>query len=181
MNENPNEHTHHPESVITPEEQSRRSFFIRLSLLLSGGMAAGLGTPMLAFILAPLAQRRPEVWRTVGKVAGFQVGETVDVRYDDPSALPWAGVTARTAAWLRRQDASRFIAFSVHCTHLGCPVRWMPQAKLFLCPCHGGVFYQDGSVAAGPPERPLVRYPVRIENDEVQIRTAPLPIVGAGV
>ena len=79
--------------------------------------------------------------------------------FEDASPLPWAGVTARTAAWLRRDDAEHFTAFTVHCTHLGCPVRWVADAKLFLCPCHGGVYYADGTVSAGPPPKPLPQYP----------------------
>src|SRR3712207_8271662 len=43
-------------------------------------------------------------------------------------------------------------AFAVNCTHLGCPVRWIQDASLFLCPCHGGVFYSDGRVAGGRSE-----------------------------
>ena len=73
-------------------------------------------------------------------------------------------------------ERGEFIAFSAHCTHLGCPVRWLPDAQLFMCPCHGGVYYQDGAVAAGPPPMPLVRYEVRVENGEVRIKTAPIPI-----
>ena len=64
----------------------------------------------------------------------------------------------------------------MHCTHLGCPVRWMPDAELFMCPCHGGVYYKDGTVAAGPPQAPLPRYNVRLKNNEVQIEAAPIPI-----
>ena len=60
------------------------------------------------------------------------------------------GVTARTAAWLRRDSDASFTAFSVNCTHLGCPVRWFAEPKLFLCPCHGGVYNADGTVAGGP-------------------------------
>ncbi|HKV81405.1 MAG TPA: Rieske (2Fe-2S) protein [Candidatus Sulfotelmatobacter sp.] len=90
--------------------------------------------------------------------------------------MPWAGVTAETAAWLRRVDELQFKAFSVDCTHLGCPVRWLPAADLFMCPCHGGVFYADGRVASGPPPKPLTTYPVRVENGQVQILTSPLPI-----
>jgi menaquinol-cytochrome c reductase iron-sulfur subunit len=85
-------------------------------------------------------------------------------------------VTARTAAWLRRDDETGFTAFAVNCTHLGCPVRWIQGAELFLCPCHGGVFTRNGTVAAGPPPRPLTRYPVRIRNGQVEIQTTPTPI-----
>lgn len=163
-----------PESA---EEVSRRRFFIRLSVGVGACTAAGLGVPAIGFIVAPLIQREPEVWRTVGRVVDFKIGETTDVRYEDASPLPWAGVTARTAAWLRREGEADFIAFSIHCTHLGCPVRWLKDANLFMCPCHGGVYYQDGSVAAGPPQLPLSRYPVRVLEGAVQIQTAPLPIL----
>jgi menaquinol-cytochrome c reductase iron-sulfur subunit len=45
-----------------------------------------------------------------------------------------------------------------------------------MCPCHGGVYYQDGTVAAGPPPRPLPQYPVRLVDGKVEIRTDPIPI-----
>ena len=51
-----------------------------------------------------------------------------------------------------------------------------PDAERFMCPCHGGVYYKDGTVAAGPPPKPLVRYDVRIENGEVQVQVLPIPI-----
>jgi menaquinol-cytochrome c reductase iron-sulfur subunit len=90
--------------------------------------------------------------------------------------MPWAGVSAKTAAWLRRVSQDQFVAFSVDCTHLGCPVRWLADADLFMCPCHGGVYYQDGRVAAGPPPKSLVQYAVRTNNGEVEIKTIPIPI-----
>ena len=69
-----------------------------------------------------------------------------------------------------------FMAFSVNCTHLGCPVRWLQDADLFMCPCHGGVYYNDGTVAAGPPPKPLIRYDVRTFNGQVEIKTMAIPI-----
>jgi menaquinol-cytochrome c reductase iron-sulfur subunit len=116
------------------------------------------------------------VWRPVGRAVDFAVGKTVPVTFIDSSPLKWAGVTAKTSAWLRRVDASEFIAFSVNCAHLGCPVRWLPDAELFMCPCHGGVYYSDGSVAAGPPPHPLSRYPVRIAGDNVEVLAEAIPI-----
>jgi Rieske Fe-S protein len=32
----------------------------------------------------------------------------------------------------------------MNCAHLGCPVTWFPQSGLFMCPCHGGVYYENG-------------------------------------
>jgi menaquinol-cytochrome c reductase iron-sulfur subunit len=130
----------------------------------------------VGFIVAPLFSKRSEEWISLGKSDGFKIGETINVTFNDPSPLPWAGITAKSAAWLRRESEGTFIAFSVNCTHLGCPVRWLPQAELFMCPCHGGVYYKDGTVAAGPPPHPLVRYEVRVENGEVKMKAAPIPI-----
>ena len=155
---------------------SRRDFFAKLCIGLSVVCAGILGVPLVGFILAPLFQKTPQRWITLGKTGDFEVGKTVNVSFIDPSPLPWAGVTAKSAAWLRRASETEFIAFSVNCTHLGCPVRWLPDAELFMCPCHGGVYYKDGTVAAGPPPRPLIRYEVRVVNDEVQLKSAPIPI-----
>ncbi|MBA3319557.1 MAG: Rieske (2Fe-2S) protein [Gemmatimonadales bacterium] len=164
------------ESAPSPAPLQRRRFLTRISVALSAAIGAVLSVPVVGFLLAPLMQREPRVWRPVGGVDQFKVGETVSVRFEDASPLPWAGATARTAAWLRREDESRFTAYSVHCTHLGCPVRWISDAKLFLCPCHGGVYYADGTVSAGPPPRPLPTYPVRVRRGQVEIQTSPIPI-----
>jgi menaquinol-cytochrome c reductase iron-sulfur subunit len=155
----------------------RRQFLARLSIALSAAIGAVATVPVIGFLLSPLTRRAPRAWRPVGPVDRFKVGETVDVVFEDASPLPWAGVTARTAAWLRRDDAERFTAFTVHCTHLGCPVRWVAGAQLFLCPCHGGVYYADGTVSAGPPPKTLPKYPVRVRNGQVEILTSPIPIV----
>ncbi|MBA3945961.1 MAG: Rieske 2Fe-2S domain-containing protein [Herpetosiphonaceae bacterium] len=155
---------------------SRRQFLTRLSVGLGGLGAAIVGLPVIGFLLGPLFRRSPQAWRGVGAVDKFQIGQTVEVTFLDPSPLPWAGVAAGTAAWLRRDGQDQFRAFAVNCTHLGCPVRWLPDASLFMCPCHGGVFYHDGKVAAGPPPRPLSEYEVRVNNGQVEILTSPTPI-----
>jgi len=165
-----------PGCPASAAELSRRKFFARLSVAAGGIGALMVALPVAGFILAPFFERHKEVWRSVGKMDSFKIGTTTAVQYEDASPLPWAGVTARSAAWLRRVDADTFIAFSINCTHLGCPVRWLAEADLFMCPCHGGVYYNDGTVAAGPPPAPLPRYQVRVLNGDVQILTAQIPI-----
>ncbi|MEJ2011699.1 MAG: ubiquinol-cytochrome c reductase iron-sulfur subunit [Anaerolineales bacterium] len=161
---------------IAGREISRRGFLAGISIAMGALGTILIGVPMVGFLLNPLLKRVPDEWRPVGNVDDFSVGETTSVVLEDASPLPWAGVTARTAAWLRRDSQDKFTAFSVNCTHLGCPVRWLDDAHLFMCPCHGGVYYQDGSVAAGPPPKSLIEYPVRIQDGRVEIRTSPLPI-----
>jgi len=49
---------------------------------------------------------------------------------------------------------------SARCTHAGCRYAWSADAARFLCTCHGGEFAPDGTVLAGPPQRPLAKFPV---------------------
>ncbi len=165
---------------LTPKERpaslSRRGFLIKISAIAGGVATMLVALPIVGVLVSPLIQRRQEIWRSVGQLDDFAVGQTVQVSFVDASPLPWAGVTALTAAWLRRDGQQEFTAFSINCTHLGCPVRWVSGADLFMCPCHGGVYNQDGSVAAGPPPRPLTKYPTRIQNGQVEIQTSPIPI-----
>ncbi|MEO7144778.1 MAG: Rieske (2Fe-2S) protein [Bryobacteraceae bacterium] len=154
----------------------RRKFFARLSIGAGAFGALLVAFPVAGFLIAPLLRGIKERWRPVGPVSNFKVAETVEVSYEDASPLPWAGVTGKTAAWLRRDSDTQFTAFSVNCTHLGCPVRWISDANLFMCPCHGGVYYSNGNVAAGPPPHPLTQYSVRVRNGNVEILTGPTPI-----
>jgi len=159
---------------LEPTDLDRRRLLARLGIFVGSVSAAVVGIPSIAFLLG--LRKAPEVWRSLGAADSFQVGQTVEVSFLDSSPLPWSGVTAKTAAWLRRENPEQFIAFAINCTHLGCPVRWLPNADLFMCPCHGGVFYKNGAVASGPPPKPLVTYPVRVRDGMVEILTSPLPI-----
>lgn len=175
MQENPNS-PQGPAPQPKPEELSRRAFVSRLSIACAGLCTVIMAVPIVGFVVAPLFRKVPDEWMPVGKVDDFEIGKTVDVPIADPSPLPWAGITAKSAAWLRRESANEFIAFSVNCTHMGCPVRWLADAELFMCPCHGGIYYKDGAVAAGPPPKPLYRFEVRVVEGVVQIKAAPVPI-----
>lgn len=160
------------------EEITRRKFFMKISLGLAGLSAAVAAIPVVSALIAPLLEKKEEKWRSVGKINDFQIGTTSLVTFINADPEPYAGMTAKSAAWLRRNNQTDFIAFAANCTHLGCPVRWEKDAHLFMCPCHGGVYYANGTVAAGPPPKALTRYAVRIFNEDVQIKTAPLPITG---
>ena len=159
---------------------TRRRFLSRVTLAASGVIAGLVGAPILGFLLAPLFRSPPDDFVDVGSVADFAVGETKLVSVRDPSPLAWAGQTAQTALWVRRRQDSgpdAFQVFNVNCTHLGCPVNWRAEAKIFLCPCHGGVYYADGTVAGGPPPRPLYEREWRVDGTTLKVRQAPLPTV----
>jgi Rieske Fe-S protein len=160
---------------------SRRDLFMKLGIFLNGIVAVILAVPIMRYLLSPVAgKRKPgyESWIPLGNLERFPAGETRLATYRNPVVNSWDGETADIACWVRNVDGQSFQVFAINCAHLGCPVRWFPQSGLFLCPCHGGAYYEDGSRASGPPERGLFEYHYRIENGKLLIKAGDMPTPG---
>ena len=100
--------------------------------------------------------------------------------FDNPLKQPWDGITAQTIVYARNtgpvaETSEQFLVLSANCAHLGCPVSWFPQSGLFMCPCHGGVYYEDGERASGPPPRGLYHCVWRVEKGRLQIQAPHYP------
>lgn len=158
------------------EDSGRRRFLARLAVAAGSLVAIMAGLPMISYILLPVSRKMHRQWVSVGPADRFAMGETVLVSFENPSATPWAGVSGKSGAWVRRVGDSSFIAFVLNCSHLGCPVSWETSSKLFFCPCHGSVYYADGTVAAGPAPFPLQRFRVRVRDGQVELQSRPIPI-----
>ncbi|WP_431950196.1 ubiquinol-cytochrome c reductase iron-sulfur subunit [Nocardia lijiangensis] len=63
-------------------------------------------------------------------------------------------------------SAGVFVGLNSTCTHAGCRVREVAGGTV-NCVCHGSKFGLDGSVVAGPAQRPLASRTVRVEGDSV--------------
>ena len=160
---------------------TRRGLFMKLGILFNGVVAATLAVPIVRFLLSSVTLGRENAytaWVPLGRVSEFPEGETRLATFRNPFVTPTDGKTADAACWVRRIEGEQFQVFAVNCAHLGCPVRWFPQSGLFMCPCHGGAYYRDGSRASGPPERGLFEYPIRIQDGVVTIRAGELPTPG---
>ena len=73
-----------------------REAFMGLFIVGVGGLGSLiLGIPIIGFVLSPLIKPPPSVWRDVGPVEKFKVGETVAVVYDYDQGVPqlWSGAT----------------------------------------------------------------------------------------
>ncbi len=71
-------------------------------------------------------------------------------------------------AILVRLAEDEVVAWSQHCTHLGCVVYYEAEDDVLECPCHEGFFdVRTGSVLAGPPERPLPRIALEVREGDV--------------
>ncbi len=160
---------------------SRRGMFMKLGILFNGLVATALAVPIVRFLLASVTRGHGSAylsWVSLGRVNEFPEGETRLATFRNPYVMPTDGKTVDTACWVRRIEGEQFQVFAVNCAHLGCPVRWFPQSGLFMCPCHGGAYYRDGSRASGPPERGLFEYPYKVENGLVTIQAGELPTPG---
>jgi menaquinol-cytochrome c reductase iron-sulfur subunit len=161
---------------------SRRGLLMKAGILFNGLVAALLAVPIVRFLLSSITRARSNgylTWVSLGNVGDFPEGQTRLATFRNPYVMPTDGQTIDTACWVRRLQGDQFQVFAVNCAHLGCPVRWFPQSALFMCPCHGGVYYSDGSRASGPPERGMFEYPHRIQNGVVSIQAGELPTPGS--
>lgn len=160
---------------------SRRQMFLKLAVAFNGVVGVLLGIPIVRYIFSPVTRGRNtgyDRWVSLGSIDQFPAGQTRLATYRNPGASPADGETAEIPCWVRNIDGSNFQVFAVNCAHLGCPVRWFPQSRLFMCPCHGGVYYEDGSRASGPPERGLFEYAFKIVDGAVHIQAGELPTPG---
>ena len=136
----------------------------------------------MRFVLSSITRGRANAylaWVPLGSVNEFPEGETRLATFRNPNVMPADGKTVDTACWVRRVEGEQFQVFAINCAHLGCPVRWFPQSGLFMCPCHGGAYYRDGSRASGPPERGLFEYPYKVQNGRITIEAGELPTPGS--
>jgi cytochrome b6-f complex iron-sulfur subunit len=145
--------TTHPFSKAYPATGaagfSRRRALIGLLMLGAATLLATLGRMAMLFTLPP-------------KPAN-SFGGTIDV--GPLTQLPAAGSPPQQIPhgrfWLIHTD-NGISALHSSCTHLECLFSWDAEQQLFICPCHGSTFTIDGKVLAGPAQRNLDRFPVRL-------------------
>ena len=180
----PNDQVTTTESATTPASapdksagHSRRVFLFKLSLLVNGAVGAVLAVPILGYLLGPALKKSSSdnSWINLGPLNDFPEGETRLVNFRNPVTTSWDGQTGDIPCWVRRVSGNTFQVFAINCAHLGCPVRWFAQSKLFMCPCHGGAYYEDGSRASGPPERGLFEYEYKIVSGSLVISAGKMP------
>jgi menaquinol-cytochrome c reductase iron-sulfur subunit len=155
---------------------TRRNLFFKIGVAVNVVAGALLTIPLVGFVFSSFVERKdPRSWISLGHVENYPENATRIASYKNPYTRPWDGDTALIPCWVRRLSGSKFQVFAINCTHLGCPVRWFQESGLFMCPCHGGAYYEDGSRAAGPPPRGLFEYNYKVENGELWVKGGEMP------
>ena len=164
------------QTPVDPLTVSRRWLLLRVGALFNAVVGVAVAVPVVKYLLSPVkSDDAYKSWVSLGSVDTFAVGETRLAKFANPVSRAWDGETDRVACWVRRISEKEFQVFAINCAHLGCPVRWFPQSGLFMCPCHGGAYYADGSRASGPPERGLFTYDAKIVDGALQINAGQMP------
>ena len=164
------------QAPVDPLTVSRRWLLLKVGALFNAVVGVAVAVPVVKYLLSPVTSDDAyKSWVSMGSVDTFPVGETRLAKFTNPVSREWDGETDRVACWVRRISEKEFQVFAINCAHLGCPVRWFPQSGLFMCPCHGGAYYADGSRASGPPERGLFTYDTKIVDGALQINAGQMP------
>jgi menaquinol-cytochrome c reductase iron-sulfur subunit len=168
-------------NTLSPEGKAaahtRRTFLFKLAVGLNVAVGAVLAVPLVGYLLGPALRKDKDTgsWITIGAAKDFPEGETRLVDFISPVKAPDDGQTAKLACWVRHISGQQFQVFAINCAHLGCPVHWFAQSKLFLCPCHGGAYYETGKRASGPPERGLFEYKYKVVGESLVIHAGDMP------
>ena len=156
---------------MSEEKQiNRRGFLSVASIAIGGLISAGVGIPAVAYIIGPaLSNDRENNWIRLGSTSKVELGTPTLFKANVERATGWVVEEDQLSAYVLTDTGRDFIAMSNICTHLGCRVRWIADSDQFYCPCHVGIFDREGNVVAGPPPRPLDRYEVKVEDDQLFI------------
>lgn len=157
-------------------DPTRRNWLFYIGVGANVVAGAFLAVPLIGYVFQSFVDKRdPRDWISLGPLDGFPEKTTRIATYRNPFTRPWDGKTADIPCWVRRVSGKEFQVFAINCTHLGCPVRWFEQSGLFLCPCHGGAYYEDGARAAGPPPRGLFQYDYKVDKGELWVKGGQMP------
>ena len=126
------------------------------------------GTSLGLFVLYPVARYLvpPEIPEaTTRRVLVAKKDELAPGSFKIFAFGSQPGVLIRTAQ-------GEYRALSAVCTHLACTVQYRKDIDAVWCACHNGRYDLDGRVVSGPPPRPLERYTVHVEGDDIVVERA---------
>jgi thiosulfate dehydrogenase [quinone] large subunit len=82
-------------------------------------------------------------------------------------ALKFTNPLDGSTGYLMQPSAGTFLGYSAVCSHQGCIVDYVPDAEMFLCPCHGANYDAQGNVTRGPATKSLQAISVAVQGDNV--------------
>ena len=149
-----------------PSPERRKFLGVASTLAMGGGLVAGYGT-FLAYAGRYLYPPKDveTAWQFVTRIDDLETGGSLAYKLPSGASV----VIARMGPGASVAD---FLALSSTCPHLGCQVHWEAQNDRFFCPCHNGMFDENGVAFSGPPAeagQSLPRYALNLDNNKLFI------------
>jgi len=149
----------------------RRNFLSLVTIGIGGLIGLGMGIPAIAYIIGPALKRQQEEWLKLGSTSKVELGVPTLFKKKVVRQSGWAVKENEIVVYILTENGREYSALSNVCTHLGCRVRWIGEEELLVCPCHEAAFEKNGDVSYGPPPAPLDKYEVKVEDDQLFIKT----------
>jgi Rieske Fe-S protein len=154
----------------TQYTSSRRDFIKGAAIMIGGAIGAFVGIPSAAYLLSPAVEAtETDAWISLGALEKYAPGTPTLFEFTRTSVNGWERTAISYGAYILREGDSAVRVYSNVCTHLGCRVRWRPELKHYVSPCHDGHFEIHGGVVSGPPPRPLDEFKTRIQEGQLYI------------
>jgi menaquinol-cytochrome c reductase iron-sulfur subunit len=152
-------------------KMDRRQFVGGLAAVVGGVVTAAIGLPLVGYIVSPALKKSEDLeWIQVGSVSELEPGVPTLLTYSQIKQVGWKRKKINYGVYAIRSGDEQVTVLSDICTHLNCKVHWDAERNLFVCPCHDGLFSEDGAVVSGPPPRPLDRLESKVEDDQLMIK-----------
>jgi arsenite oxidase small subunit len=151
----------HDDDRSPPGSRVTRRDFIRIG----SATAAGTWVPQLA--AAAPAATYPVI--PIAELRALKVDTPMPFSYPDADS-PAVLLRLRQAATGGVGPDRAVVAFSMLCTHKGCPVAYRPERKLLICPCHWSSFdpAKGGQMVIGQASQSLPQVTLRLQGETVQ-------------
>lgn len=146
--------------AVVPGEKVSRTRRTFLKAFLGGGILASLGSflyPVLRYLVPP-AETNMGVDSVVAATSTELKPNSAKIfRFGSKPAL------------LIRTTEGEYRAMSATCTHLSCTVQYRKDVQQVWCACHNGTYDLNGRNVSGPPPRPLEKYQVHVQGEEIHV------------
>ena len=129
-----------------------------INLLLGSGVLASIASfiyPAIRYIIPPAVAESTSHSVVAAKVGELKNNSGKIFKFGSQPAL------------LVRTADGEYRAFSAVCTHLSCTVQYRADLQEIWCACHNGLYDLAGRNVSGPPPRPLERFAVNVQEEDV--------------
>lgn len=173
-----NDHSQKHQLTVSRRTMLARSGVVAASLVAGAGIEHTLQQahtgPWTAPATVPLLPTTaPATWHFVTTLA--DLGANV-MRFTTNTIVGYVLSTTDTEQKNKEgpPQGTHIIALSAACTHMGCLVQWHDTDRHFHCPCHGGLFAENGTAVVAPGAKdallPLPRLDTKVEHGKVYVR-----------